>query len=33
MIATGLLGGEEGSLDEALLKLAEKVVRDRGGAG
>jgi len=33
VIATGLAAGEEGSLDEALLGLAEKVVGESGGAG
>jgi len=33
VIATGLVAGEEGSLDEALLGLAEKVVGESGGAG
>ena len=32
VIATGLAAGEEGSLDEALLGLAEKVVEESGGA-
>ena len=33
VIVTGLVAGEEGSLDEALLGLAEKVVGESGGAG
>ena len=33
VIATGLAAGEEGSLDEALLGLAEKVVGESGGSG
>jgi cyclic 2,3-diphosphoglycerate synthetase len=32
VIATGFVAGEEGSLDEALLGLAEKVVGESGGA-
>ena len=31
VVATGLVGGEEASLDEALLGLAEKVVGERDG--
>jgi cyclic 2,3-diphosphoglycerate synthase len=33
VVAAGLVAGEEGSLDEALLELAEKVVREREGPG
>src|SRR5215218_8073142 len=33
VVATGDVAGEEDSLDEALLKLAQKVVGERGGVG